>query len=642
MKKIVFLFLLFVSIVGWSQRAVGKLKTSVLVIGGGAGGTAAAIQSARLGAKTILIEPTTMLGGMLTAAGVSCTDGNDQLPSGIWEEFRQALYQHYGKKKLNTGWVSNTNFEPQVADSIFKAWVKKEKNLNVYYGYQFETVYKNGNTVTGAGFEKLNEASVLKIEADIVIDGTELGDVLAAAGAAYDLGMDDPALSGEKEARQKNNIIQDLTWAAVLKDYGPGADKTIPKPANYQPELYDCCCTDAPCNGTPWNGDKLKMLNYGKLPKSPGEVFTKYMLNWPPHGNDIYLNVVEATNEERAIAYEKAKQHTLGFIYYLQTVLGLKNIGLADDELDGGLALIPYNREGRRVKGVVRFTLNHIKAPYNYNLYRTGIAVGDYPVDHHHARYPGHVPEVEFPPIPAFSVPMGVLIPETVDGLLVCEKGISVTNLVNGTTRLQPVVMLTGQAAGVLAAKAVQRHGNKMIGIRNVTVRGVQESLLKAGAYLLPFTDVKPDHPFWQQIQRIGVTGLLRGTGIAKGWGNQQLFYPDSIIAVAAFEKNVKDYYPSYQKISEAADFQNRALRIADAFQILDRLYLLISKEVSRYPDVMGDFFQKGDREKTWSNMGLKAYDETRAIKRFELAMLFDSILDPFAKKSWTNNITGN
>ena len=36
--------------------------------------------------------------------------------------------------------------------------------------------------------------------------------------------------------------------------------------------------------------------------------------------------------------------------------------------------------------------------------------------------------------------------------LIVCEKGISVTNIVNGTTRLQPVVMLTGQGAGVLAA----------------------------------------------------------------------------------------------------------------------------------------------------------------------------------------------
>ena len=255
------------------------------------------------------------------------------------------------------------------------------------------------------------------------------------------------------------------------------------------------------------------MLNYGKLPRSPGVKFDKYMLNWPAHGNDTYLNVVEESREPRVRSYELAKQHTLGFIYFLQTELGMKNIGLADDELDGGLAFIPYNREGRRVKGVVRMNINHIKNPYDYTLYRTGIAVGDYPVDHHHAQYPGKVPEIEFPPIPSYTIPLGALIPEKIDGLIVCEKGISVTNIVNGTTRLQPVVLLTGQAAGVLAAKEVLRPKKKVMELRGIPVRNIQEELLNAKCYLMPFTDVKPDNPYWKAIQKIGVTGIIRGTG---------------------------------------------------------------------------------------------------------------------------------
>ncbi len=524
MKQLLILLLFILPVVSPAQRQGRSMETEVLVIGGGTGGTAAAIQSARLGVKTILVEPTHMLGGMLTAAGVSCTDGNDQLPSGMWEEFRQALYKHYGRKRLNTGWVSNTSFEPKVGDSIFKAWAAHEKNLLIYYGYEFVAVQKKDNKVTGAILRNKDNTEVLKIKAAVVIDGTELGDVFAAAGAAYDLGMDDPAVSGEKEAREKNNIIQDLTWAAVLKDYGPGADRTIAKPEGYDPRKYYCTCTDAPCNGKPWNGDKFKMLNYGKLPRSPGATQDKYMLNWPPFGNDIYLNVVEESSASRVKSYELAKQHTLGFIYFMQTELGMKNIGLADDELDGGMALIPYNREGRRVKGVVRMNINHIKNPYDYTLYRTGIAVGDYPVDHHHARYPGKVPEIEFPPIPAFTIPMGTLIPEKIDGLIVCEKGISVTNIVNGTTRLQPVVLLTGQAAGVLAAKTVQLKKK----VRELPVRAVQEELLKAKAYLMPFTDVKPDDPHWEAIQKVGVTGILKGTGKAEGWANKMYFYPDS------------------------------------------------------------------------------------------------------------------
>lgn len=641
MKRISLLLVFLFPLLSFAQRQVIATQTDVLVIGGGVGGTAAAIQSARLGAKTILVEPTTMLGGMLTAAGVSCTDGNDQLPSGMWEEFRQALYKHYGRKRLNTGWVSNTNFEPKVGDSIFKAWVAKEKNLKVYYGYEFESVQKKGNKVTGATLRNKDNTEVLKIKAEVVIDGTELGDVFAAAGAAYDLGMDDPAVSGEKEAREKNDIIQDLTWAAVLKDYGAGADMTIAKPDGYDAKKFYCTCTDAPCEGKPWNGDKMKMLNYGKLPRSPGAKQDKYMLNWPPFGNDIYLNVVEEKPEVRSMKYDSAKQHTLGFIYFMQTELGMKNIGLADDELDGGMALIPYNREGRRVKGVVRMNINHIKNPYAQTLYRTGISVGDYPVDHHHARYPGKVPEIEFPPIPAYSIPMGALIPENIDGLIVCEKGISVTNIVNGTTRLQPVVLLTGQAAGVIAAMVAILPRTKKTEIRQLGVRWVQEKLLKAKAYLLPFTDVKPDHPYWEQVQKIGVTGILRGTGKAEGWANKIFFYPDSTIIIREVEANIKDYLPAYEEVHAGSLIRDSLLTISTTFHILERLHRIISRTYAKYPSVIGDIFNAGDLNTIWNNIGLKDYQPNRLIKRYELAALLDSLLDPFSIRGRLITITG-
>ena len=79
----------------------------VLVIGGGASGTAAAIQSARLGVQTMLVEETPWLGGMLTSAGVSCIDGNYNLRSGIFGEFADSLASRYGGwDALKTGWVS--------------------------------------------------------------------------------------------------------------------------------------------------------------------------------------------------------------------------------------------------------------------------------------------------------------------------------------------------------------------------------------------------------------------------------------------------------------------------------------------------------------------------------------------------------
>lgn len=590
--------LFFFSVVHAQQ----SITTEVLVIGGGTGGTAAGIQSARSGVSTITIEPTNMLGGMLTAAGVSCTDGNNDLPSGMWEEFRQALHQHYGKKNLATGWVSNTCFEPHVGDSIFKAWAAKEKKLQVLFGWHFIKVLKQNKKVIGAVFAN-NTKQTLTIKSLVTIDATELGDVFANAGAKYYVGMDDPKITGEKEARNKSNIIQDLTWVATLKDYGSAADKTIAKPANYDPKKYYCCNTNAPCTDKPWNGDKQKMLNYGKLPNN------KYMLNWPAHGNDYYLNVIENNYEERNKKYELAKQNTLGFIYFLQTELGMKNIGLADDELNGGLALIPYNREGRIVKGVVRLTIDHLKNPYNYTLYKTGIAVGNYPVDHHHAQYPGKVPEIEFPPIPAYTIPIGCLIPEKVNGLIVCEKGISVSNIVNGTTRLQPVVLLTGQAAGILAALSVQEKKEA----RKVEVRMVQENLLKAKCYLMPFSDVKRDDVAWEAIQRIGVTGILKGTGKAQGWENKMFFYPDSTIASNNFLRLIRAYKNLKEKDLNA---DTTALSISKAFELASKLNKTANEIIDTRENV------ERERQNLWQQLRLRNYESGRPITRRELALL--------------------
>ena len=59
----------------------------VVVVGGGAGGTSAGIQSARSGASVLIVEETPWLGGMLTSAGVSAFDGNYRLRGGLFGEF---------------------------------------------------------------------------------------------------------------------------------------------------------------------------------------------------------------------------------------------------------------------------------------------------------------------------------------------------------------------------------------------------------------------------------------------------------------------------------------------------------------------------------------------------------------------------
>ena len=607
MKKLIAAILVFCCTQCFGQT----FTTQVLVVGGTTGGTAAGIQCARQGVQTIIVEQTPMLGGMLTAAAVSCTDGDDLLHSGMWQQFREALYKHYGKRDLASGWVSETCFEPHVADSIFKAWAATENKLQVLYGWYFDHVLKTGNKVAGAKFTN-GQGGTLTVHAAIVIDATELGDVFADAGAGYDLGMESPAYSGEKEAPGKYNIIQDATYAAVLQDYGAGADKTIPKPAGYDETKYYCSTSDAPCNAKPYPMNTQQVLNYGRL-TGLDTLHSKYMLNWPKNGNDFYMNLVETKPIDRAARYDSAIQHTLGFIYFLQTKLGFKNIGLATDEVNGGLAYIPYNREGRRVKGMVRFNLNHIDKPYDYTLYRTGIAVGDYPVDHHHGAHAGVTPPIPFPKIPAFNIPLGALIPKGIDGLIVCEKGISVSNIANGCTRLQPVVMLTGQAAGIVAAQCITSH----IQPSAVNVRDVQCTLLVNKCYLMPFCDVQPGDIAWVPIQRTGVLGILHGVGKSEGWENKMFFYPDSLVNVNEVVTNVNKAFglSLNAKVIKQIDF-TEAGKICT---LINRLRPASSDYISTEISPLDDLFSQIAKTK-------------RPLTRREFAVVFDELVKVYVR----------
>ena len=272
---------------------------------------------------------------------------------------------------------------------------------------------------------------------------------------------------------------------------------------------------------------------------------------------------------------------------------------------------MPYHREGRRVKGLVRFTINDIAQPFaGKPLYRTGISVGDYPIDHHHKKNPAAPQHLEFYPVPSYSIPLGALIPEKTDGLIIAEKGISVSNVANGSTRLQPCVMLTGQAAGVLAAISIQQKKQP----RQISVRDVQSYLLGTGAYIMPYIDVPFGNPHFVAIQKIGATGILRGVGIPYKWANQTCFYPDSTICSATFGKDIKAYTGS------VFSSKNNIVTLGDVIRYISTFNEKYKKKGVSMENVV----------KKWAALELKNFEMNRPAKRFEIAVLLNKWLNPF------------
>ena len=618
-KYIVYFFSLLLVI---DAQAQTSYKTDVLVIGASASGIAAGIQSARMGVRTIIAEPTTWLGGMITAAGVCAFDGNHSMPSGLFGEFREALHKVYGgASKVSTGWVSNTLFEPHVGDSIFKSMVLHTKGLTVKYQFQFVSAIKNNNAITGAIFVHQPTNQKVTIYAKQVIDATELGDVLANAGVPYSLGMEASAVTGEDvHVSETNDIVQDITYVAILKDYGKGSDKTIVMPKNYNPSEFDGACSDYYFNTAKPkpNVDAKKMLDYGKLPNQ------KYMINWPNSGNDIYLNIVEMSEADREKELVKAKEQTLRFIYFIQHQLGFKNLGLADDEYPttDKLPLIPYHRESRRVKGLVRFDVKHIAKPFDSSnpLYKTGIAVGDYPIDHHHKKNLKAPQHLDFYPVPSFNIPLGALIPQNVNGLIIAEKSISVSNVVNGTTRLQAIALLIGQAAGTLAAQSVQQN----LDAQNIPVRKVQLGLLNSNAYIMPYFDVPQNHPQFIAAQKIGATGILKGEGVPYSWANRTLFHPDSLVNRLALVHDIAELCILTPK-------QQTYLSVSDAIDIIIEIaknHSLTTKSSSW--NLSNKKLLTNQIKLAWQRWKFGSFNTSIHLTRIQFAQLLDATINPF------------
>lgn len=601
------LIVLIIAIAGVSCSNTGR-NVDILIIGGGASGVAAGVQASRMGANALIVEPTTWLGGMLTSAGVSAVDGNYRMPAGFFGEFREKLVEHYGGlDSLKTGWVSNVLFEPSVGNKIFHDLAEAEQNLMIEYKAKPIEIHHKPDGTWMVKLERV-DGKTFRVNARILIDGTELGDVAKLVGVGYDLGMESRKMTGEDIAPDSaRNIVQDITMVAILKDYG--RDVTMPEPEDYDPAEFACTCETGLCtdpDDRSHNYTPDYMMSYGKLPNN------KYMINWPFAGNDIYINLVEMSAKEREEALEEAKAKTMRYVYFLQTQLGFNNLGLADDEFPTAdrLPLMPYHRESRRIHGLTRFTLNHITAPYEttYPLYRTAIAVGDYPVDQHHLAYNGldTLPKISFYPIPSYGLPMGVVIPKGVDNILVTEKSVSVSNIVNGSTRLQPVVTQIGQAAGAIAALAVRDR----VKPSDVNVREVQRVILDAGGYIMPFLDVDRSDKRFKPYQRIGACGILRGEGRNVGWSNQTWLRADD------------------------------PLLLSDVSDLIEFYGLIVSEDVPdhasplTYADAMA-FISSASKCEVDGNKVLAEYDIspksfTDPMSRGEYALIVDAVLNPF------------
>jgi hypothetical protein len=133
-------------------------------------------------------------------------------------------------------------------------------------------------------------------------------------------------------------------------------------------------------------------------------------------------------------------------------------------------------RETRRVLGEYQLDVNDVLGARKFD---DAIARGAYPVDIHNPKGSGTLLR-RLPPGEAYDIPLRCLLPRNTRRLIVAGRCISGTHEAHSSYRVMPIVMATGQAAGICAAIA-SKEGKTP---REVDVRQVQRELLRQGASL--------------------------------------------------------------------------------------------------------------------------------------------------------------
>ena len=538
----------------------------VIVAGAGMGGWATAVQAARLGARVLLLEETDWIGGQMAAAAVTTMDEDSvwmKFPvreRGLYREFHESMTLHYLTMEKDPqvayyGWPDQMEggYEPKAARAVMYGFIKEARDrgavLDLSLSTRVTAVKKQSDTVKGATLTAA-DGSTREVASKVLVDATEYGDVIPLTGARYRVGNVtshklDPAA-----------LVQDHTWTCVVREYPGGVPEHLivkePPPgyAKGSGKRYRKYTNDGPIiwggAGKGYKGPRHWSAYFAWRGMADSDSPLIGEASWQRHtqcgfngGNDYPVTVATVEDSaQRALDEREGIYKTLGALYYFQHDLGL-NWSLAEDEgyateanrakmksldlrpdleaLAVHLPQHPYVRECRRIIGMETLTAHDLGRFEQAKHVTTSVAMGDYFMDLDHGKT-GHAieegldgGELPRPGGGPFQVPFGVFIPEKVDGFIPAEKNLSQSRLANGATRLQPITMLTGQAAGTIAALAAKQG----VQPRALKPLAVQQALLASGSTLIQrwYADVPWGTELWRATQLLALYKIMDRPG---------------------------------------------------------------------------------------------------------------------------------
>ena len=483
------------------------LTCDVLVIGGGLGGVAAAEAAALERKSVILTEPTSRLGGQLTAQAVSCPDENTYIERNpgvgtpLYRQLRDELRAHYRAlpgvkpgREVNIGscWVSRISGEPAAWEAVIRRRLDRLRGpagiREILKRNQLIRVsrFPHSGRYHYADFINLDTGRYTRVAAQFMLDATETGDGVAQAGLPFRIGAEARSEFGEPHAPEtaRPEWVQSFTYCFLVRWTPDHGGKTVARPEAYD-ELkalgeytlgYDYVdrgrvfykvFARVPQSGGPfWTYRRL--IAAANFQGNPDYQQDLALINW--RGNDYHeANFIGQPVERQLAVLRRAKAFAQGFLYWLQTECPRDEGGVGYPEMqldvaamgtEDGFAAHPYVRESRRIVSEFTLTENHL-APDPARPDRLwgeefpdSIGIALYAMDIHPAQ--GEPPFLSRA-LP-YHLPLGSFLNAGgAANILPAAKNFGATRLALSSARMHPTEWLAGEVAGRLAAFCLER-----------------------------------------------------------------------------------------------------------------------------------------------------------------------------------------
>lgn len=442
---------------------LGKYDT--IVVGAGVTGIVASVAAARAGARTLLVESSGILGGLITGGRLTKPTGIVQ--PGVYLDLieRAAHYGGADPTVQTSHWGTYSGvFDTEVMQRVIIETLE-EAGVEVLLFAHVTGVLREGHQVCGV--ELHTKAGPHMATATTVIDSSGDGDVAALAGANFMYGR--PG-DGHVQPMTSYFRILNVQFSELAQDCLDHPDDirelVIPEGAGRDNDDYvlkfymagfEQRIVDARRDGFDWIIPKAHLhMKAGLL---PGELNV--------NATRVQGNALDPRTRTRA-AIEVRKQAYCAFDFLKRYVRGMEKTIFLD------VAPVLGVRETRRIEGDYVLTESDVRSEARFH---DAIGLSNAPLDIHE---PGGEGGAMIGVNSGYGIPYRCLLPRGVEGLLIAGRCLSVDSGAFASTRNTPACAITAQAAGIAAAECARRNSTP----RELPPEIVQDALTAIGVSL--------------------------------------------------------------------------------------------------------------------------------------------------------------